>query len=125
METKDTTIRLAIGALLIIILTIVAINKPNEVAPQRLGHICKEDSLRNEINNLEAVLDNEEDGWDKKEERYENILFEYEYGLSRIKETHPSAYREFHRIIGYREKYSREVENENNERLKINKNSKW
>lgn len=81
------------------------------------NHNCKEDSLQNVINNLQAELQMSEDGWDKKENRYEDILFEYEYGLDHLKKNYPSAYREFHRIIGFRERYSKQVEKENKIRL--------
>lgn len=81
------------------------------------NHICKEDSIRDEYNQLQMTLENEEDGWDKKEQRYEDILFEYGFGLDRLKETHPEAYKEFHRIISYRERYSKEEERHNKKRL--------
>ncbi len=81
-------------------------------------HICKEDSLREVVYNLKSELEMAEDGWDKKEQRYEDVLFEYEYGISQLKENRPEAYRYFHRIIGYRERYSREVEIDNKKRLK-------
>jgi hypothetical protein len=85
-------------------------------------HICKEDSLREVVYNLKSELEIAEDGWDKKEQRYEDILFEYEYGIGQLKEYRPEAYRYFHRIIGYRERFSREVEIENKKRLN---SSKW
>lgn len=80
-------------------------------------HICKEDSLQQEINRLRAEIKSDEDGWDSKEKRYEDILFEYEYGMEHLKQSHPNAYREFHRIIGYKERYDRETERENKKRL--------
>jgi hypothetical protein len=88
------------------------------------AHICQEDSLRTVIANLQMDLENQEDGWDKKESRYEDILFEYSFGLDRLKETHPSAYKEFHRIIAYRERYSKEVERENIKRLQSNEQNR-
>jgi hypothetical protein len=93
-------------------------NAPPMPAPIQ-NHICKEDSLQGVINQLIVEKETEEDGWDKKETRYENILFEYEFGLDRIKETHPNAYKEFHRIIAFREQYSREAEKENKKRLNV------
>jgi hypothetical protein len=81
--------------------------------------ICKEDSLREVIYNLKSELEISEDGWDKKEQRYEDVLFEYEYGLERLKETHPSAYKEFHRIISFKEKYSMQDKIDNQKRLKF------
>lgn len=93
-----------------------------EITHQTEVSNCKEDSLREVVNNLKSELEIAEDGWDKKEQRYEDILFEYEYGINQLKEYRPEAYRYFHRIIGYRERFSREVEVENKKRLNI---SKW
>jgi len=95
-------------------------NEQNQVVTSQT-HICKEDSLQSVINNLQSELQMEEDGWDKKESRYEDVLFEYEYGVSHLKHSHPEAYREFHRIIGFKETYSRETEKENKKRININK----
>lgn len=82
---------------------------------------CKEDSLRSVVGQLKSELQIEEDGWDNKEKRYEQILFEYEYGLDHLKNYHPDAYREFHRIIGYKENFSRETERDNKKRLSVDK----
>ena len=71
------------------------------------------DSLQNEIFMLE-------DGFDSKEHRYEDIMFEYELGLSYLKDYHPKAYKDFHRIIGMRERYSEELQRENSKRLNTN-----
>jgi hypothetical protein len=90
----------------------------NDVPPINIGqHVCKEDSLQNVINQMKIEIENDEDGWDKKEQRYENIIFEYEYGIEHLKHYHNDAYREFHRIVGYRERYTKEVERENKKRL--------
>jgi hypothetical protein len=42
-------------------------------------------------------------------------------GLSYLKYYHPSAYKDFHRIVGMRERYSHELERENIELLKLEK----
>ena len=42
-------------------------------------------------------------------------------GLEHLKHYHTESYKEFHRIIGYKENYSHETERENKKRLKINK----
>ncbi len=118
MENKDTVIRLIIGTALIIVLTIVAMRKPHDMIALQAHNVCKEDSLTKVINELEIDFVRESDGWDNKENRYESILFEYEYGIEHLKQTHPDAYREFHRIIGYKENYSHECERENKKRLK-------
>jgi hypothetical protein len=83
---------------------------------------CKQDSLQNVVNQLQIDIENQEDGWDDKEKRYEQILFEYQYGLDHLKNYHPDAYKEFHRIVGYKERYTIETERENKKRLE---KSKW
>lgn len=119
---KDLLIRIFGGIIIVILLTIVAIRKPhNMIAPPIERKECKEDSLQTVINQLQIDIENEENGWDNKEKRYEQILFEYEYGLDHLKYHHTDAYKEFHRIIGYKENYSHEIERENNKRIKINK----
>jgi hypothetical protein len=120
VNRKDTLIRLFGGTIIIVLLTIIALKKPHNVAPLPI-ETCKEDSLQNVINQLQINIENEEDGWDKKEQRYEDILFEYEFGLDRLKNYHPDAYKDFHRIISYKEKYSYETERENKKRLKFDK----
>ena len=79
------------------------------------------DSLQNVIGNLQSDIKMLEDGFDTKEHRYEDILLDYEIGLSYLKDYHPIAYKDFHRIIGMREKYSHELERENTKRLKLEK----
>ena len=77
------------------------------------------DSLTNVVDSLQMEIFSLEDGFDSKEHRYEDVLFEYEYGISYLKDYHPKAYRDFHRIIGHKEKYSHETERENSKRLTI------
>jgi hypothetical protein len=124
MEDKNTNriaISLIVGLIIfIVIFTFLELNYRVETINYK-QHVCKEDSLREVVNNLKGELEMAEDGWDKKEQRYEDILFEYEYGIGQLKENRPEAYRYFHRIIGYRERYSRDVEFENKKRLNINK----
>lgn len=80
---------------------------------------CNEDSLRNEINNLQGLIEIQARNFDSEEIKREQIIFEYRYGLDRLKQVYPEAYREFHRIIGYKEVYTRETEIENKKRLQI------
>lgn len=89
-----------------------------------LASLQKQDSLKNVIDSLQTEIFFLEDGCDYKEHRYENIIFEYELGVSYLKDYHPNAYKDFHRIIGMKERYSTELNRENNKRLnqyKINK----
>jgi hypothetical protein len=115
---KNIAIRLSIAIIVIMTLLIITLNKPDNT-PIKSDSVCNEDSLRNEVINLQGQLEQLEDGFDKKERRYEDVLFEYEYGLDRIKETHPSAYKEFHRIISHKERYTNQDKIENEKRLKI------
>jgi len=120
MENKDTSIRLIIGAAIIIVLTIIAIRKPNDIIVPQTHYVCKEDSLHKVIDSLEIEIFYLEDGFDDKEHRYENVISEYEIGLSYLKDYHPDAYKDFHRIIGMKERYTRELDRENKKRLKSN-----
>ena len=120
MENRDTMTRVIIGISVIVLLTIISVNKPHDMVPPPIN-ISKEDSLQNVINQLIVDKEHDEDGWDNKEKRYEQILFEYELGLDHLKHYHPDAYKEFHRIVGFKENYSHEVERENKKRLKFDK----
>jgi hypothetical protein len=117
---KDLLIRVFGGVIIIVLLTIISIRKPHDMVPPRIDG-CKEDSLQNVINQLQIDFENEEDGWDNKEKRYEQILFEYEYGLDHLKHYHLESYKDFHRILSHKEYYSREDERENKKRLETPK----
>jgi hypothetical protein len=71
------------------------------------------DSLKNVVDSLQIEIFSLEDGFDYKEHRYEDVVFQYELGLSYLKDYHPNAYKDFHRIIAHKERYSHEVEREN------------
>ena len=75
------------------------------------------DSLQNVIDSLQTSITILENGFDSKEQRYEDVIFEYELGLSYLKDYHPHAYKDFHRIIGMRERYTTELNRENTKRL--------
>jgi hypothetical protein len=81
------------------------------------NQVLKTDSLQNVVDSLQAELKFQADGFDSRESRYEDVIGEYEIGLSYLKDYHPTAYKDFHRIIGMREKYSRELDRENKQRL--------
>jgi hypothetical protein len=82
-----------------------------------LTSLQKQDSLKNVIDSLQTEIFFVEDGCDYREHRYEDVLFEYELGLSYLKDYHPKAYKDFNRIIGMKERYSAELERENTKRL--------
>ncbi len=83
---------------------------PTDTPPELIITECKADSLQNVIGNLQSDIKILEDGFDSREHRYEDVLFEYELGLSYLKDYHPTAYKDFHRIVGMRERYSHELE---------------
>jgi hypothetical protein len=118
MESRNNVMLIVLFSI-IILLSVGLTNNFNEHnSPTTETKTCKEDSLQTVINDLIIQKENDEDGWDDKEKRYEQILFEYEYGLDHLKHYHPEAYKEFHRIIGYKEHYSKQDERENKKRLK-------
>lgn len=117
---KDVLIRITFSVIVIILLTIIAIRKPHDMVAPMVNE-CKEDSLSTLVSQLKSEIEIQEDGWDGKEKRYEQILFEYQFGLDHLKHYHPDAYKEFHRIIGYKENFSRETERDNKKRLSIDK----
>ncbi len=82
-----------------------------------LSSLQKRDSLQNVIDSLQTEIIMLEDGFDSKEHRYEDVIGEYEIGLSYLKDYHPQAYKDFHRIIGMRERYTTELNRENTKRL--------
>jgi hypothetical protein len=114
---KDLIIRILISLIVLGVLLIISLDKPNEVVAPKPTNECKEDSLQAVINQLQIDLETEEDGWDKKERRYDEIIFEYERGLEHLKHYYPKSYEEFHRIVGYKENFSREVERDNVKKL--------
>jgi hypothetical protein len=81
----------------------------------------KSDSLQNVIDSLRIELEHQAEGFDSKEKRYEDVLFEYEFGVDYLEKYHPEAYRDFHRIIGFKERFRRSDERENKKRLYIEK----
>ena len=125
MENKNNI--LIIILLAVVILLSWGLTKDFNERNAPLAHnstICKQDSLQIVIDSLkneyESLVEEKtmlEDGFDFKERRYEEILFEYEYGIDHLKNYHPEAYKDFHRIIAHKEKYTKQDERENKERL--------
>jgi hypothetical protein len=119
----DTSYKIAIG--IILIMGIIAIGLSlnhtevniTKAEQSYLTSLQKQDSLKNVIDSLQTEIFVTEDGCDYREHRYEDVLFEYELGLSYLKEYHPNAYKDFHRIIGMKERYSNELNRENSKRL--------
>jgi hypothetical protein len=91
--------------------------KPNDVSPSPSITECKADSLQNVIDSLQIDLESQSKEFDNRENKYQNIILEYEYGMEWIKKYHSEAYRDFHRVLAYKERYSRIDEIANKQRL--------
>ena len=121
MENKDTSV-LVFGAIISLFGVFVSLIYFNDKpTPVMTTIICKEDSLQNVINELQMEKKLLSDGFDSKEKRYSEILFEYEYGVDHLKNYQPHAYREFHRILSHKEIYNRQDEQDNIKRLETPK----
>jgi peptidoglycan hydrolase CwlO-like protein len=128
METNKK-LKITLGTILIvgiIAMTIVSIgfsmnNKDKPVvAMSRENYQIQThtiDSLTRVVDSLQMEIHSQAQKFDNTEKKYKEILFEYELGIDRIKNYHPIAYEDFHRILAYREDYSREAEIENKKRL--------
>lgn len=114
---KTALVFAGIGALAFQIFFWTVIYPKDETPPEPITTECKADSLQNVIGNLQSDIKILEDGFDFREHRYEDIIGEYELGLSYLKNYHPNAYKDFHRIVGFKERYSFELERENKKRL--------
>ena len=122
----DTNTTYKVGLFAILVIGIVAVglsinhSKVNITKAEEsyLQLLQENDSLKNVVDSLQTEMKFQDDGFDSKENRYEDIISEYEIGLSYLKDYHPNAYKDFHRIIGMRERYSRELDRENKQRLK-------
>jgi hypothetical protein len=93
--------------------------KPDNTTPELIATECKADSLQNVINDLQIDLKAQAKEFDNRENKYQDIISEYIYGIEWIEKYHSEAYRDFHRVIAYKERYSRLDEQENTKRLKI------
>jgi hypothetical protein len=128
MDT-NTTLKITLGTILIVGIIAMAMvsigfsmnNKDKPVVAmirenyQIQTHTI--DSLTRVVDSLEMEIHSQAQKFDNTEKKYKEILFEYELGIDRIKNYHPKAYEDFHRILAYREDYSREAEIENKKRL--------
>ena len=124
---ETTSLKLGLVATIIAAYIIIVLsmnrNKENVTNAEEsyISLLQKRDSLQNIIDSLQTEIQFNEDAFDSRENRYEDIISEYEMGLSYLKDYHPAAYKDFHRIIGMKERYSRQLERENKTRLETNK----
>ena len=129
MEDKTFRFKFIVLTIIVLVIGIIAAqplyeDKKPVVAMSRENYEIQTrtiDSLQNVVGSLQSEIHMLEDGFDTKEHRYEDVIGEYELGLSYLEYYHPKAYRDFHRVIGMRERYSFELERENIKRLKFEK----
>ena len=122
----NTSLKIGLGTILIVGIIVVGLSMNHRdkpvVAMSRENYQIQThtiDSLTRVVDSLQTEIFSLEDGFDYKEHRYEDVVFEYELGLSYLKDYHPKAYKDFHRIIAHKEKYSHEIERENKKTLSI------
>ena len=122
----NTSLKIGLGTILIVGIIVVGLSMNHKdkpiVAMSRENYQIQThtiDSLTRVVDSLQTEIFSLEDGFDYKEHRYEDVVFEYVLGLSYLKDYHPKAYKDFHRIIAHKEKYSHEIERENKKTLSI------
>jgi hypothetical protein len=94
--------------------------KPENFSDNKPVNPSKADSLQNVIKDLQIRMETNDALYDERETKYERIIFEYEIGISHIEKYHNDAYRDFHRILAHKERFTREDEKENIKRLEKN-----
>jgi uncharacterized protein YaiE (UPF0345 family) len=129
MDT-NTKLKITLGTILIvgiIAMTIVSIgfsmnNKDKPVVAMSRENYTNQtytiDSLTKVVDSLQTQIFDTEDGCDYREHRYEDVIDEYELGMSYLEDYHPNAYKDFHRFLAHKERYSKKDERENQKILK-------
>lgn len=118
---KELLVRIIMGVTIVLLLTtmIMKSDQTNTVAPAPPS-VSNDDSLLNVIDSLSTQVVSLESELDQLEKKHDEVVFEYELGLTHIEKIHPDAFKEFHRFIGFKEIYTRETKAENKKRL-----AKW
>jgi len=80
--------------------------------------LVENQKLKSENDSLNAELQHTNQLFDKKEKKYIEIIARYEYGIDWVKSYHRNTYEEFHRILAFKETYSREDEVQTKKELK-------
>lgn len=123
MKPNKFSILIGIAVVVLFLLCIVGkYSTMSNVQSIQNSNTVKVDSLQTVIDSLQAEIQFQNDGFDFKEHRYEDVISEYEFGIEYLEKYHPEAYRDFHRIIGFKERFRRSDELENKKRLHVEKN---
>lgn len=116
MNKKDIKVRVMLSLIIVGMMGYMIFDKP-EIAYDNIKTNCEEDSLRGIVDSLQAKIESDSRKFDIKEDNYKRIIDEYKYGIDRLETYHPKAYEDFHRVISFKENYSRVDEIENKKRL--------
>lgn len=108
-----------VGVTLLAAVLCTASYKKEDKAVKPVTVECKSDSLQSVIDSLNSEFSIEREGWENKENRYENIIFHYQYGLGYIKDYDPATYKKIIRIAMLREDFSYEVEKDFKEQVRF------
>ena len=122
---KPNKFSILIGIAVVVLFLLCIIGKYSTISNVQSiqnNNTVKADSLQTVIDSLQAEIQFQNDGFDFKEHRYEDVISEYEFGIEYLEKYHPEAYRDFHRIIGFKERFRRSDELENKKRLHVEKN---
>jgi len=123
MKPNKFSILIGIAVVVLFLLCIIGkYSTMSNVQSIQNDNTVKVDSLQTVVDSLQAEIQFQNDGFDSKEHRYEDVISEYEFGIEYLEEYHPEAYRDFHRIIGFKERFRRSDELENKKRLHVEKN---
>ena len=122
MKPNKFSILIGIAVVVLFLLCIIGkYSTMSNVQSIQNNNTVKVDSLQTVIDSLQAEIQFQNDGFDFKEHRYEDVISEYEFGIEYLEKYHPEAYRDFHRIIGFKERFRRSDELENKKRLHVEK----
>jgi hypothetical protein len=124
----NTTLKITLGTILIVGIIAVAIvsigfsmNNRNTPIVEKVNTnelLVENQKLKSENDSLIAELGQTNQLFDRKEKKYIEIIARYEYGIDWVKSYHRNTYEEFHRILAFKETYSREDEVQTKKELK-------
>ena len=122
MDT-NTRLKITLGTILIVGIISVGLSMNNRNTPivetiNTNELLVENQKLKSENDSLIAELGQTNQLFDKKEEKYIKVIARYEYGIDWIKSYHRNTYEEFHRILAFKETYSREAEVQTKKELK-------
>ena len=122
MDT-NTKLKITLGTILIVGIISVGLsmnnrNKPIVETINTNELLVENQKLKSENDSLIAELEQTNQLFDRKEEKYIKVIARYEYGIDWIKSYHRNTYEEFHRILAFKETYSREAEVQTKKELK-------